>query len=220
MKKTIALFLAVAMLLTGTSCGKKVGPVDGEPKIEQMKSICELSVMECYYHNVAKFKEEDAAGALWWKKDKHFWVEYSGIVKLGVDASLISLEVSDTKITITLPAAKVLGCKVDSSSLNENSYIVDQDSAAISAEDEVEAFAQAQSQLEEQASNDRALLSEAQRRVQILLYIINIGDAVGKKYSIQWICLGEEREQTEQLPLEDPQNTEDPEQPLAAQQKS
>jgi len=40
-----------------------------------MKTIANLAVMDVYYHNVAKFKEEDVKGVLLWKKDKHFWVE-------------------------------------------------------------------------------------------------------------------------------------------------
>ena len=160
-----------------------------EPQIAQMKSICELAVTECYYHNVAKFFEEDAEGILFWKKDKHFWIEYSGIVKFGIDISLVNIEVDGKNITITLPEATVQGCKVDSSSLNKNSYIIDKNSAEITAEDEVKAFEEAQKRLEETASNDRALLTEARQRAQKLLedYITNIGNAVGRTYTVKWI---------------------------------
>lgn len=192
MKKILILFLTAIILVISTSCKQaEPEPINMEPKVSQMKSICELAVMECYYHNVAKLKEEDAEGILWWKKDKHFWIEYSGIVKLGIDASLVTMEVNGTQIKITLPEAKVLGCKVDSTSLQEDSYIVDVKSATISAEDEVKAFAVAQQQLEENAASNRALLAEAQQRAQTLLeeYIINIGNALGQEYSIQWVYL-------------------------------
>ncbi|NLK96887.1 DUF4230 domain-containing protein [Defluviitalea saccharophila] len=192
MKKILVLLLTAIILVISTSCKQaEPEPINMEPKVSQMKSICELAVMECYYHNVAKLKEEDAEGILWWKKDKHFWIEYSGIVKLGIDASLVTMEVNGTQIKITLPEAKVLGCKVDSTSLQEDSYIVDVKSATISAEDEVKAFAVAQQQLEENAASNRALLAEAQQRAQTLLeeYIINIGNALGQEYSIQWVYL-------------------------------
>ncbi len=190
MKKQIALSLALMTLLTCTACQKAPVP-DVEPQTSQMRSICELAVMDCYYHNVAKFTQEDASGALWWKKDKRFWIEYSGVVKLGIDASLVTMEIKDTQVTITLPAAKVLKCDVDSSTLNEDSYIVDKDSAAIDADDEVAAFADAQRQLQENASNDHALLAQAQQRAQSLLadYVMNLGTAVGKEYTIQWVYL-------------------------------
>lgn len=66
------------------SCGTgKPKTPDMEPEVSRMKAICELAVMDCYYHNVAKFKEEDAEGFLFWQKDKQFWIEYSGVVTLG-----------------------------------------------------------------------------------------------------------------------------------------
>lgn len=192
MKRIISLFLVVITLLSFAACGKvEEEPKNMEPQVSQMKAICELAVMECYYHNVAKFTEEDAEGALWWKKDKHFWVEYSGVVKLGIDVSMVNIEVADTQITITIPEAKVLGCKVDSNSLSKDSFIVDKDSAEIDADDEIAAFGAAQTKLEEIASNDKALLAGAQQRAQALLedYIYNIGNAVGKTYSIKWVYL-------------------------------
>ena len=198
MKRYIVLLLATVMLLASTSCRTSENSVEMEPEISQMKSICELAAMDCYYHNVAKFKQEDTGGFLWWTKDKNFWIEYSGIVKLGIDASLVSLEVQDSQVTVTIPAAKVLGCKVDSTSLNKDSYIVDKNSDAITAEDEVIAFEEAQKQLEESASNNHALLASAQQRVQDLLedYLTNIGNAIGKEYTIQWVYLDEEGNST------------------------
>ncbi|MCI9457501.1 MAG: DUF4230 domain-containing protein [Oscillospiraceae bacterium] len=191
MKKAFILFLTVVILAVSTGCAKQPEPINMEPELTQMKSICKLSVMDCYYHNVAKFKEENATGILFWQKDKSFWIEYSGIVRLGIDASLVNMEVNDTQVTITIPEAKVLGCKVDSSSLNEESYIVDKDSAKITAEDEVAAFKEAQDQLEQTAANNKALLAEAQQQVQNLLenYVTNIGNVVGKTYSIKWVYM-------------------------------
>jgi len=191
MKKIIALFLILVILLSCVGCGKQEEKKNMEPQVSQMKAICELAVMDCYYHNVAKYLEEGVEGSLWWKKDKHFWVEYSGVVKLGIDVSLVNIEVADTQITITLPEAKVLGCKVDSASLNKDSFIIDKDSVEPGADDEVKAFELAQAKLEEMASNDKTLLASAQQRAQALLedYIYNIGNAVGKNYSIKWIYL-------------------------------
>lgn len=190
--KKLACFLACAALVCSlAACGGSAQETTMKPESSQMKAICELAVMDCYYHNVAKFKEENAAGVLFWKKDKHFWIEYSGVVSLGIDASLVTLDVDDTLVTITIPEAKVLRCQVDSNELSEDSYIVAKDSAKISAEDEVAAFAQAQANLEKTAASDTALLSSAQQRAQNLLeeYVQNIGEAVGKDYTIQWVYL-------------------------------
>ena len=193
MKRITVLVLSVALLVLCTACGAqtKEEPAVMEPKVSQMKAICELAVMDCYYHNVAKYYEKEAEKGFLGigKKDKHFWIEYSGIVRLGVDVSQVGVEVSGTQVTITLPEAKVLGCKVDSASLTDASFIVDKRSADIDASDEVKAFEQAQSQLEQTAASDKTFLSSAQQRAQTLLeeYITNIGNAMEEPYAIRWI---------------------------------
>ena len=193
MKKLLALFSCLLTACALVSCGGEAAApsVAVEPETAQMKAICELAVMDCYYHNVAKFREEDAEGFLWWQKDKHFWIEYSGVVRLGVDVSRVNVEVNDTVVTITIPQAEVLTCTVDSASLSEDSFIVEEGSAAIDAADEVAAFGAAQSRLEEAASGDTALLASAQQRAQALLedYVTNIGKAAGKEYTVQWVYL-------------------------------
>ena len=194
MKKLIAgITAAVLMLGLFGSCGKTKGTAasaetDVEPQLSQMRSICELAVMECYYHNVAKYKEKDAEGVWLWKKDKHFWVEYSGVVELGVDASQVTMVLDGDKVTVTLPEVKVLGCVVDSSSLTKDSFIISQNSAAITAEDEQAAFKEAQSRMEESAANDHTLLANAEERTKMLLtkYVETIGEAVGKQYVISF----------------------------------
>ena len=193
MKRIILFLLSAVLLASCVSCSAQTteSVPAMEPKVSQMKAICELAVMDCYYHNVAKYHEKDAAKGFLGigKKDKHFWIEYSGIVRLGVDVSLVSVEVSDTQVTITLPEARVLGCKVDAASLTEASFIVDKRSADIDASDEVKAFEEAQSRLEQTAASDKTLLASAQQRVQTLLeeYITNIGNAMEKQYAIRWV---------------------------------
>lgn len=197
MKKIVGLMMTFVMVVLCASCAAPAEEDLSALKLQekQIKAICELAVMDCYYHNVAKFTEEDAQGALWWKKDKRFWVEYSGVVQFGVDVSQVEIvDIQDTTVKITLLEAKVLGCKVDSSSLSEDSFIVDKDSADIEAGDEVAAFDEAQRQLEKLASSNKALLGNAQQRAQELLgeYVRNIGAAVGKDYQIEWVYLDSE----------------------------
>lgn len=190
----MCILISAVLTLSLAACSDtEPAPVDMEPKTSQMKAICELAVMDCYYHNVAKYEMKDAEGFLWWTKDKNFWIEYSGVVTIGIDVSRVTVEVDGTKVTISIPAAEVLRYTVDSSSLTEDSYIVAKDSAAIEAEDEIAAFSVAQADLEATASQDTALLASAQQQAQQLLedYITNIGKATGKSYSIEWIYLDE-----------------------------
>ena len=202
MKKYLSVILIIMMCFSSVSCAKEIKNI--APETSQMKSICELAVMECYYHNVAKYKEENATGILWWEKDRHFWMEYAGVVTIGVDTSLMNIEVKDENVTIAIPPAKVLGCKVDETTLTEDSFIVAQNSAKVEAEHQTEAFKSAKDKLESEAKSNFTLLAAAQQRVQKLLedYVTNIGNSVGKTYKIKWIYLegAEELNKTETEP--------------------
>ena len=202
MKKYLSVILIIMMCFSSVSCAKEIKNI--APETSQMKSICELAVMECYYHNVAKYKKENATGMLWWEKDRHFWMEYAGIVTIGVDTSLMNIEVEDENVTITIPPAKVLGCKVDETTLTEDSFIVAKNSAKVEAEHQTEAFKSAKDKLESEAKSNLTLLAAAQQRVQKLLedYVTNIGNSVGKTYKIKWIYLegAEELNKTETEP--------------------
>ena len=191
LKKPLFLLLAVLTLLFCASCGKEEAVEIPVPEEAQLKSICQLSVLEGYFHNVYKYNQENAEKFLWMTKNKRFWVEYTGIAKYGIDASQVSMEVEGQDITITLPKAKLLYCKVDSSSLTEDSYIVDQDSAKIKAEDSKNALTQAQAKLEAEATDYEPLLTLAQQQTQKLMeeYVNNIVTAAGAEadyYTIHW----------------------------------
>lgn len=94
--KKICLLLSLILFVTCfTACEKEEPPeqVNVEPKVEQMHAICEMATMKCYYHNVAKYFEKDAEGFGWWKKDRKFWVEYDGVVILGVEVNEIEMKI-------------------------------------------------------------------------------------------------------------------------------
>lgn len=188
MKKIIAFILLAVMCVSLTSCSANNSGKDIEPQASQMKSICELATMKCYFHNVAKYTQDDASGALWWKKDRKFWIEYAGIVTVGIDTSLVTMEIEDDTVTISIPSAEVFGCKVDENTLNEDSFIIAQDSAPVEAENQTEAFKAAQEAMKKAAESDTTLLANAQQRAQKLLedYVTNIGDSIGKTYTIKW----------------------------------
>lgn len=188
--KKIKFVVFVLVLLLCTGCKSKEAKKP-EPESSQVKSICELATMDCYYHNVAKFYEEDASGILLWKKDKNFWIEYAGVVRVGIDASRVTIDVEDTTVTISIPPAKVLGCTVDETTLTKDSFIIADDSAKITAEDQTAAFEVAQENMYNDASNDTTILANAQQRAQKLLedYVNNLGNCVGVDYTIKWVYL-------------------------------
>ena len=94
LKKFVVLCLAVTMLLT--ACGKKGEDVTKELSITQMQTICELATLKCYYHNVAKLTKEKEV--LWWDTSAELWIEYSGIVKLGVNIANLDSVQSDESL--------------------------------------------------------------------------------------------------------------------------
>lgn len=189
-KKRMIIFicLVLAVSLSGCSITKKKR-VAADVNADQMRSICELSTMKCYYHNTAKF--DSSKKVLLWNTNKELWIEYEAIVNVGVDAKNLNMDVKDNTITITMPHATVLDCKVDETSLSEDSYMVDTNglfAGSIDHEDQAEAFEKAQATTEEEAKNDEDLLKKAEERAQELLssYVKNIGEAVDKDYVIEW----------------------------------
>lgn len=183
MKKILSVCAAVLMLLPLAACRKQT------PSQDQVRAICELSVMECYYHSVVKVYEENAQSVLWWQKDRRFWIEYDGIVKLGIDASQVQIEGEGDHYTVTIPAAKVLSCTVDSDSLGQ--YIIDGSSAPVRVENMTAAMQQAQQDMAKEAANDAVLMNQAQQRAKSLIenYFITLGDATRRAYTIQWVLL-------------------------------
>lgn len=193
MKKRCLLCIVI-LLLSVSGCGSKKD--DDAPKqaadcleLSQMQSVCELATLECYYHNTAK--STSTKPILFWNTTKKLWIEYSGIVKIGIDISKLAMEVNGNVVTITLPDAKILSCKLDDSSLSKDTFYSESKglgAGKINAEDQSKAFAQAQENMLEEAQKDDTLLFQAKERAKTLLlnYVKNIGDAVGTVYEVQW----------------------------------
>lgn len=192
-KRTLfLLFLVTTMLLT--ACGKKEEEPKQELSVTQMQSICELAALKTYYHNVAKITKEKEV--LWWDTTSELWIEYSGIVKLGVDIAGLDMQVDGEQVTITIPRAKVLSCQVDQTSLNQDSYYTNREGLGaekINADDQTEAIKTAQENMLENVQSDESLLQQAQQRAQELLeqYVKNVGDAMGKTYEVSFVIADE-----------------------------
>lgn len=193
-KQSVAAACVTALLLLTTACGKAEEPALPLPQEEQVKTICQLAVLECEYHNLAKFEQKDASKFLWMIKDKRFWVEYSATAVLGIDADQVSMELQGDVVSITLPRAQVLDCKVNGDSLSKDSYIVDKDSAPVTAEDEVAAFQEAQDGLQKTVEADNNMMNLAQTRVEDLLrnYVNSLAKATGTEYQVEFHYIEED----------------------------
>lgn len=193
-KQSVAAACMTALLLLTTACGKAEAPVLPVPQEEQMKAICQLAVLECDYHNLAKFEQKDASKFLWMTKDKRFWVEYSATAVLGINADQVSMELQGDVVSITLPRARVLNCKVNGDSLSKDSYIVDKDSAPVTAQDEVAAFQDAQDGLQKTVEADNNMMNLAQKRAEELLrnYVNSLAKATGTEYQVEFHYMEED----------------------------
>ena len=194
-KQSVAAACVTALLLLTTACGKAEAPVLPVPQEGQMKAICQLAVLECEYHNLAKYQDgQKVERFLWMTKGKRFWVEYSATAVLGIDADQVSMELQGDVVSITLPRARVLHCEVNGDSLSKDSYIVDKDSAPVTAQDEVRAFKDAQDSLQQTVEADGDMLDLAQTRVEDLLrnYVNSLAKATGTEYQVEFHYIEED----------------------------
>ncbi len=118
-------------------------------------------------------------------------MEYSGIVKIGIDISRLDLQITGQVVTITLPEAKIISCKIDETSLSEDTFYTEQTGLGaekITAQDQTDAFEKAQQTMLEEAQKDESLLLQAQERARTLLlnYVNNIADTIGTEYEVRW----------------------------------
>lgn len=194
-KQSVAAACVTALLLLTTACGKAKEPALPLPQEEQVKTICQLAVLECEYHNLAKYQDgQKVERFLWMTKGKRFWVEYSATAVLGINADQVSMELQGDVVSITLPRARVLNCKVNGDSLSKDSYIVDKDSAPVTAQDEVRAFKDAQDSLQQTVEADGDMLDLAQTRVEDLLrnYVNSLAKATGTEYQVEFHYIEED----------------------------
>ena len=192
MKKTITfLLLLTSMVFLISGCQSSEAQSEPEPVLEfsipesQLQSICKLATLKCYYNNVAKTTLEGN----FLQKDSKLWIEYSGTVDMGVDFSKVKLEMDGNKLIITMPDAKVLN--VNDPEINDNSYYFSQQgilSAKVNAEDERDAFKEAQNNMKQIAEDSTTLLQTAKARAKLLIenYVHQMDELAGTEHTIIW----------------------------------
>lgn len=194
MKKFIVFFISMILAgaLTGCSAPKEETVVS-EPNLTQIRSICNLATLECYYHNVAKSTKTAGDGiAHLGEVDRTFWIEYTGIAKIGIDMSKVTMEMDGENITISIPNAQLMGISIEDDALTEESYIFSEDGLnknKITAEDQTKAIEDAQKEMEESVKNNTTLLLNAQTRAKELIenYIEQLSRLSGVEYQISWV---------------------------------
>lgn len=185
----------ILITLLSINCLFGCGSQKQKPDFSSIKSVCELSTLKCYYHNVATY-EKNAHGLLkvFGSGYKKIWIEYSGIVNLGIDINKVDISESDTNnvITIKIPDAEVQSTSLDKSTLSEP--LTDKGVfTKITTEEKTEALSSAQQNMKETAQKDTSLLAQAKEHAKLILqgYINNLGEEFNDEYTIKWVDVSE-----------------------------
>ncbi len=190
MNRKITKFTILLILCTiiASGCTSK----NNAKEFIHLKKISELATLKTYYHNVADMEHPGFFLGIGFKK---IWVEYSGIVKIGIDPIKISISNPDEqgKVKVTIPKAKVLSIDFDENSIKEFSES-NIPFNGFSTLEKLEALSDAQDDMKSKVSNDMNLLMQGQDRAKEVIekYIQSVGNSIGKTYTVEWIELNEE----------------------------
>lgn len=162
------------------------------PDINNIKQICSMATLKCYYHNVAKSTKTAGTGLLHiGEKERKFWIDYTGVAEISYDISRIRMEQDGKNIIITLPPPDV-ECTVDPGSWDESSYIISKDSFfksnPITAADQNQAIQDAQNTMRASVLSNSSILTSAETQAKKLIknYIDKVGENAKVKYEITW----------------------------------
>ena len=188
--KIVSLNILLIVLLTAFSgCLPEKQTAD----FSDVKAICELLTLKCYFHNVAEYKK-DASGAGKWFGNigyKKCWFEYDGTVTYGVDASKVRIETPDPKtgvVKVYIPPVTVLGTNVEKDSfskpITELGWFTN-----ISLKEENEALVAAQAEMEKTANTNNSLKNQAFQKAKKTIenYIVKVGKQIGREYTVEWL---------------------------------
>lgn len=190
-KKISLLLLTLIIIFSFSGCQDFTNSEKKEADFSEAKAICELATLKCYYHNTCELKQESTGLGKYFgnKGYKKAWIEYDGIVKLGIDASKMKIEADGNIVKVYVPDAKILSIDIDvdsiSEKISETGWFT-----KITTEDRSEAQESAQENMEEKAESNTALLEQATQRAKDTIenYILNVGNLIGVEYEIQWMA--------------------------------
>jgi len=182
LKKTFLFLITLTGIISITTCSIN------SPRFstDEMRNICNLAVMDCYFHNIAKLNKP-AQNLL--AKDKTIWFEYTARVKFGIDATLLEVDVNKNIVLIRLPKPKALQVpNIMDDSINLYSSADGLFKTRISPEEKLLALQNANENMVHQLNENLALVQKAENRIKIILgnYVRQIGDFSGIEYKIIW----------------------------------
>ena len=196
--KLSLIIIAVDILLFGAlffTNNKQTEPFDKQIASTNIQRICELATLDCYYHNVSNWSQP-AYNFLGYG-EKTVWIEYDGMVRVGINAGKVKISDPDKDgiITVTIPEATILDKDLDENSIKE----LDREKTVlfftdwVNAEDRKKALANAQNDMEASVRKNEMILNEARERAKRVVErnIVAIGEAAGKHYTVEFVDVSE-----------------------------
>lgn len=191
-KRRVCAATLASMLVVGAAAGC-ASSAKAAPNFSGYEAIAELSTLDCYYHNVAEFNRQADGGifSLINYGYKRAWFEYTGTVRMGIDAYKVTISQPDANnvVTVGVPKARLIGePDVDEESMSEP--IVETGTfTQLTADDKTEMLSAAQQDMKETAGSDEALLAQAKTRAKDILeqYVKGVGDRIGESYTVKFV---------------------------------
>ena len=200
-KRSLLLLIVLALIfdiaaiggyiLINPSSKEEEKTVDREISESQIQKICELATLECYYHNVSDWSQE--AYGLFGYGAKKVWMEYDGVVRVGVKTGDIKVSKEEDDVyTVTIPAATILDKDLDEDSIYEissDTTVLFLFNDSVNTEDRKKALANAQEDMGASAAENEMILNEARDRAKKIIErsIKAAGEAAGKNYKVRFI---------------------------------
>jgi len=191
LKRICAIITALIITMTLTACTNPFDP--DRPQLNTIKEICELETLTVKCNDVVIGTKDAGEG---WKHlletDRDYWIEYTGVVEMGVNAEDTNIEVKDDRVYITLPKAQVLDVHVEPGSITEDSIYISDDSFfnknKISADEQTEMVKEAQEQLRDTFEKDEEIKTETTQATKNAIenYVNKLGESFDVKYEIIW----------------------------------
>lgn len=188
---TVVMLAAIFAVSFFLGIKKKEEPVIVE--FSAVDRICELATLRCYYHDVAEYEKEPDGlfkYGLFKYGYKKLWMEYDGIVEIGIDVNEVQVNQPDENgvVRIYVPEARVINIEADENSMSDP-ILETGKFTTVTSEEKAKAFSAAQATMKENAENDDSILAQSRENAKALLkqYVIRVGEQIGQQYTVEWV---------------------------------
>ena len=199
-RQLLIIVVVIDIVLCGAfvfvNLSKNSFPTERQISESNIQRICELATLDCFYHNVTEWSDP---GNIIGYGARKLWIEYDGIVRVGMKADQIKISEPDSNnvVTVTIPDAVILDKDLDESTVRE----IDSQTvllgfiqwSEVNTEDRRKALSKAQDEMADSASQNGTILAEAKNRAKMIIEtnIVAAGEAAGKHYKVKFVNASE-----------------------------